>query len=114
MDWNAIQEWFLGLGAEYGVDPVIFGAIYVGAIPFFIASVAWIGYNVKRGKSIALPVMAAALCAMSAYIYLFIAGENLPHWVYAAVAALLAYGAWTTYRKVRRRVRQDPPASSSS
>ena len=35
MSWEAIQNWFLGLGAEYGVNPFIFGAIYVGAIPFF-------------------------------------------------------------------------------
>lgn len=29
------KDWFLGLGEQYGVNPLIFGSIYVGAIPFF-------------------------------------------------------------------------------
>jgi len=40
MDLGALKEWFLGLGQQYHVNPIIFGAIYVGAIPFFSASVA--------------------------------------------------------------------------
>ena len=42
MSWDAIKTWFFGLGEQYGVDPIIFGAIYVGAIPFFLASIAWL------------------------------------------------------------------------
>lgn len=112
MTWEALIEWFMGLGAQYGVDPIIFGVIYVGAIPFFIASVAWLVRNVRRGRSIALPLLSASLCALSAYIYLFIAGENLPTWVYVAVAALLGYGAWSTYVNVRQRVQRTDPHSS--
>ena len=33
---EAFSDWFLSLGANYGVNPWIFGAIYVGAIPFFL------------------------------------------------------------------------------
>ena len=32
----SINDWFLALGAEYGVNPYIFGGIYVGAVPFFL------------------------------------------------------------------------------
>jgi len=33
--WVAFKDWFFSLGAQYGVNPVIFGSISVGAIPFF-------------------------------------------------------------------------------
>ena len=104
---TSLTQWFLSLGEEYGVNPIIFGAIYVGAIPFFTASVGWLIYNLRRGKQTFLPIIAASLCALSAYIYLFIAGENLPLWVYVAVGALLMYSGYGTYHKV-----QDKTASS--
>ena len=99
-----VKEWFLGLGAEYGVDPIIFGAIYVGAIPLFFLSLAWIGKNVRAGKSPVLPILAAGLCFVSAYLYLIIAGNNVPWWVYAFVAVLVAFGAVSTVRSIRAKI----------
>ncbi len=32
--WETFKEWFLSLGRNYGVNPYIFGGIYIGAIPF--------------------------------------------------------------------------------
>jgi hypothetical protein len=101
--WSALTEWFLGLGEQYGVDPIIFGSISVGAIPFFWLSVAWLVRNVQQGRSPFLPVVATSLCVLSAYIYLFLAGENLPLWVYALVVALLGYSAYSTVQTVRQR-----------
>jgi len=107
--WAAAKDWFFGLGAQYGVNPLIFGGISVGAIPFFWLSVAWLVRNLRRGKSPFLPVLATSLCVLSAYIYLFIAGENLPLWVYALVAALVGYSAYSTVRTVRKKA--DPDAA---
>ena len=50
MSWELLADWFLSLGDEYGVDPIIFGSISVGAIPFFWLSVAWLVRNLRRGK----------------------------------------------------------------
>ena len=47
--WTAFQDWFFSLGEQYGVDPIIFGSISVGAIPFFWASVAWLVRNLRQG-----------------------------------------------------------------
>jgi hypothetical protein len=102
--WVALKEWFFGLGAQYGVNPIIFGSISVGAIPFFWLSVAWLVRNLRQGKSPFLPVVATSLCVLSAYIYLFIAGENLPLWVYALVIGLIGYSAYSTVTSVRRKV----------
>ena len=105
MSWEVIQNWFLGLGTEYGVNPIVFGAIYVGAIPFFSASIGWLIRNYRKGKSIVLPALSAMFFFISAYIYLIFAGNNVPWWVYGAVVLLVVVGVYSTIKKVRRRIR---------
>ncbi len=104
MNFTAIHQWFLGLGAAYGVNPYIFGAIYIGAIPFFLISVAWLVRRARAGHSTLIPAMCAGLCFISAYIYLAIAGRDIPIWVWIFLAALVAYGAWSSVRDIRRKI----------
>lgn len=99
-----LSEWFFSLGDQYGVNPIIFGSIYVGAIPFFTLSVAWLVRNIRRKDSIVLPTLAAGFCFTSAYLYLIIAGRNVPAWVYVLIALLVAFGAYSTYRKVQTQL----------
>lgn len=102
--YEVAKIWFLGLGDRYGVNPVIFGSIYVGAIPFFTLSIAWMMRNYRYGKSVVLPSLAATFFFISAYLYLIIEGENVPWWVYAVVVLMVGYGAWSTFRKVRKKL----------
>ncbi len=102
--WEAFVDWFFSLGADYGVNPFVFGGIYIGAIPFFSLSVGWIIRNYRRGKSIAVPAMFALFFFISAYLYLIIVGRNVPWWVYAVVLLMVAYGAFSTVRKIQSRV----------
>ncbi|TVR17291.1 MAG: hypothetical protein EA391_05345 [Balneolaceae bacterium] len=101
---DTAYTWFMGLSEDYGVNPLIFGAIYVGAIPFFSLSVIWLGYNFKRGVSIVLPAISATLFFISAYLYLIIVGENVPWWVYLIILLLVLVGGWFTIKKVRRKI----------
>jgi thiol:disulfide interchange protein len=103
MSISAIHSWFLGLGAQYGVNPYIFGSIYVGAIPFFLASIAWLIRRRTQQRSITVPALCAGTCFVSAYVYLAIVGRNIPAWVWIFIAALLIYGAWSTIRDIRRK-----------
>ena len=111
--WESVREWFFGLGAAYGVDPIVFGAIYVGAIPFFTICLAWTVRNLRRKRSAALPAFLTGFFFLSAYLYLLVAGQNIPAWVYALIAALVLFGAWSTVRKVRTKLaepqRNDTP-----
>jgi len=104
MWWDAIQQWFFGLGEQYGVNPIIFGAIYVGAIPLFTLSIAWLVRNLRRKKSIVLPMLCAGLCFISAYLYLIIVGMNVPLWVYLLITAMVLFGIYSTVKKVRSQV----------
>jgi hypothetical protein len=101
-----INQWFLTLGAEYGVNPYIFGGIYVGAIPFFLLSIVWLVKRARAGRSTALPTMLAGFFFVSAYLYLAIAGRNIPLWVWIFLAALVIYGAFSTIRDTRKKIRE--------
>lgn len=102
--WENLQNWFFSLGENYGVNPLIFGAIYVGAIPFFSFSIGWLIRNYRKGKSIALPALLAMFFFISAYIYLIFAGKNVPIWVYGVVVLLIILGAWSTLKKIRKQL----------
>jgi hypothetical protein len=104
--FDAAKEWFLSLGREHGVNPIVFGSIYVGAIPFFSLSVAWLIRNLRRRRSAALPALCASFCFVSAYLYLLIAGKNIPAWVYLFVAGLAGFGVYSTVRKIKARLHE--------
>lgn len=99
------RDWLLGLGAAYGVDPLIFAAIYVGAIPVFGVSLAWLIRRLRAKQPIVLPLLATGTSFLSAYIYLALAGRGLPAWVWGAMAAMVALGLWSAVRQIRRGVR---------
>lgn len=102
--YELVVDWFLGLGDRYGVDPIIFGSIYVGAIPLFAISITWLVQNYRRNKSVVLPALCATGCFISAYVYLIIVGENVPWWIYGIVVVMVAYGAWSTFKSVSKKI----------
>ena len=99
-------DWFYSLGENYGVNPLVFGTIYVGAIPFFLASVAWIVRRARARRSTLLPTMLAGFFFVSAYLYLAIAGHDIPLWVWIFLAALIAWGAVSQVRQTRKKIAQ--------
>jgi hypothetical protein len=103
---EGLQDWFLSLGRNYGVNPLVFGTIYVGAIPFFFASIGWLVKRARAGRSTVLPILCAGFCFVSAYLYLAIAGRNIPLWVWIFLGALILYGAIANIRIVRAKIRE--------
>ena len=104
--WDTFTHWFLGLGEKYGVNPYIFGGIYVGAIPFFFLCLSWTIKNIKQKKSFVLPLLLTGLFFISAYLYLLIAGKNIPIWVYIFIAVMIGYGVFSTVKKVKAKTKE--------
>lgn len=106
MEWLLdLKDWFMGLGEQYSVNPIIFGSIYVGSIPFFFLSLGWVVKRVKQKKSIVVPVLLTGFFFVSAYLYLIIAGRNIPLWVYLFIGAMVVYGVYSTLKKVKGKVK---------
>lgn len=106
--WDLV-DWLLRLGEDYGVDPVIYAVIYVGALPFFLASLAWLVRRLRRRGHLAVPLVLTTFFFLAPTLYVFVAGRNLPAWVYAVLIGLAVIGAVATARKVRSRLREPAP-----
>ena len=104
-EWEIFKHWFLSLGEQYQVNPYIFGGIYVGAIPFFFLCLGWTIKNIRKKKSFTLPVLLTGLFFISAYLYLIIVGRNIPVWVYIFIALLVLYGIYSTFKRVKEKVK---------
>jgi hypothetical protein len=105
--WETFKDWFLSLGENYGVNPFIFGGIYLGAIPFFILSLGWTIKNIRQKKSVVLPALLTGLFFISAYLYLIIAGENIASWVYVFIGLMVVYGVYSTVNKIRAKTQKE-------
>lgn len=104
--WDELTRWLTSVADEYGVDPVVYGVIYVGAAPLFFASLAWLVRSIRRRGPIGLPLASTALFFSAPTLYVFLAGRNLPAWVYAILVLLALAGAVATVRRVRGQLRQ--------
>jgi len=107
MEWlETLKDWFLGLGNKYKVNPLVFGAIYVGAIPFFFASLYWTVRNIRNKKPIFVPAILTAFFFISAYLYLIIVGQHIPVWVYFFIGGMIAFGIYSTIGKIKAKLKE--------
>ncbi len=104
--WHLFKDWFLSLGEKYNVNPYIFGGIYLGAIPFFFLFLYQTIKKIRHKKPFAFPALLTGFFFISAYLYLIIAGRNIPIWVYFIIALLIGYGIYTTLKKIRTTVKK--------
>ncbi|AZI42771.1 hypothetical protein EHF33_08450 [Deinococcus psychrotolerans] len=97
------------LAERYGVNPVIFGVLYFGSMPFFAVSSAWWLRRWRQKRSTLLPMLITGLLFIGAYLYVLVAGHDLPVWVYFFIAVMLTVGGFSTWRTFQGS--QKPPAA---
>lgn len=98
-----IAEWIENIRLTYGVNPYIFAGIYVGAIPIFWVGVYWLVKNLKRKKALTGPILLMMGCAVSSYIYLLIAGQNIPIWVYGVIVLMIIYAIYAARKQAIKK-----------
>ena len=99
-------DWFGSLGERFGVDPLVYAILYIGAAPLFFGSLAWLVHRVRRGERPAAPVVSAAFFFSLPALYVIVAGRNLPAWVYVVLLGLAVIGAISAVRRVRDALRR--------
>ncbi|MEM1397421.1 MAG: hypothetical protein AAGH38_08245 [Pseudomonadota bacterium] len=100
---TAISSFVLGLSENYGVNPWIFGVLYLGGIPLFLAVTGWLVARLRQRKSITVPAILAGYLAIQPYLYVAVVGENIPTWVWGVIVALVGLGIWSTLSTIRKR-----------
>jgi hypothetical protein len=108
-----VQAWIASTRATYGVDPVVFLVISTVNAPFFYYTIYRLAKAVAKRDTARLPLWSTLFLAsvVVPYVYVLFWGRALPWYVYAAMALLVAQGAWTLVKKLRSRPKA--PGSSS-
>lgn len=102
--WHTIKDYYITLGENYQVNPIIFLGLHIIATPLFILSVAWLIKNYRQKKSIVWPVIVSIFIFNAANIYLVIFGKNIPWWIYAILAATTIISGYFSFKKVRKKI----------
>ena len=98
--WDDPLAWLGSLGEDYGVDPLVYAILYVGAAPFFFGSLAWLVRSIRRRDTLLASGLSTAFFFSLPTLYVFAVGRDLPSWVYAVLIGLAIVGAIGVMRRV--------------
>ena len=101
---ETVEPWITEIGLNYGVNPVVFGILYLASTPPYLVSIGWIIRNYRRNKSLTLPLISTGIFFIVPALYLLISGRNVPWWIYGILALLIGYGVFTAYRSIKVRL----------
>jgi hypothetical protein len=113
MEWllHAVLSWVArqmeAARENYGVNPVVFLVLLFGASPVFYYSIYRMVRAVakKHLNEVTLWSMIFLLSTAAPYLYVLVAGRNLPWWVYIIIGLLFGQAAWSLVRRLRARER---------
>lgn len=93
----------------YGVNPIVFLAILLGASPIFYYSIYRMVRAIAKGRLNEVTVwsMVFLLSTVAPYLYVLVAGRNIPWWVYIIIGLLVGQGIWSLVRRLRKKPEPD-------
>ena len=94
-----------GIQTEYGVNPFIFIGIYILTTPLFGVSVYYFVRSYRLRKPLLLPSICLFISYSACYVYLFLAGQNLPVWIYIAISIPIVFGVYRTKNTIQRKAK---------
>jgi len=107
LDWVGKQ--MTAARETYGVDPVVFLALLFGASPVFYYSIYRMVRAVakRRLNEVTVWSMIFLLSTVAPYLYVLVAGRNIPWWVYIIIGLVVAQGIWSLVRRLRKKPQPD-------
>ena len=90
---------------NYGVNPILFLAIYVSSAPFFYYSIYRMVRAIARKRQNELIAFSMVFlgATVAPFLYVMIFGRNLPWWVYGLIAILVGQGVYSLVRTLRKK-----------
>jgi hypothetical protein len=94
------KNWVIELGEKHKVNPLLIGILYLTSKVFFFFFLGWVLKNLKAKKPFYIPLLFASASFSLPYLYLVIAGRNIPVWVYLFIGCMFLYGAFSIWKKI--------------
>lgn len=98
-----LKDWIIALGDKHDVDPLLLGCLYLVSKLSFFTFIGLLLRNLRAKRPIITVVLFAAVSFSLPYMYLIIAGRNIPVWVYVFIACMFIYGGYSIWKKVTEK-----------
>ena len=95
----------MALGAQHGVNPLIFAVLYLAHHPLFWGTMAWLAARVRAKKPVRGVVLLGVFFWFLPYTYVFVFGRGLPVWVYALAVVFVGVSGIHAIKEVRRKIK---------
>ncbi len=99
---NSLWLHILTLGDQYGVNPFVFGVLYLVHHPLFWGTMACLAARVRQKRPVTGVVALGVFFWLLPYGYVFLFGHGLPWWAYAVAVVFVAVGGTQMAREIRR------------
>jgi hypothetical protein len=98
-----LKDWIIALGDKHDVDPLLLGCLYLVSKLSFFTFIGLLLRNLRAKKPIVTIILLAAVSFSLPYVYLIIAGRNIPVWVYFFIGCMFIYGGYSIWKKVTEK-----------
>ena len=99
-----VRSWLAGIQRDYGVNPVIFGTIYlICVLPFWISIYKIItGLKNRRRGQVTMFALILGSTILAPFVYVAFFGRDLPVWFWAVAAAVICYSVYSVLRRIKK------------
>jgi hypothetical protein len=99
-----IPAWLAHVRKTYGVNPLIFGALYLaGVLPFWFSIYRILaGLKNRNFKSVRIFGLILGAAIILPFLYVAVFGHNLPCWFWIIVGAIVMSSVFSVFRRLKR------------
>jgi hypothetical protein len=99
-----IPAWLAQVRKTYGVNPRIFGALYlVGVFPFWFSIYRILaGLKDRNFRTVRVFGLILGAAIVLPFLYVAIFGHNLPYWFWIIVGAIVMSSVFSVFRRLKK------------
>ena len=99
-----ITAWLAGIRKTYGVNPLIFGALYLaGVIPFWFSIYKIIaGLKNKNFPEARVFGFVLGIAIILPFLYVAVFGRNLPYWFWIVGGLIILSSVYSVLRRLKK------------
>jgi FtsH-binding integral membrane protein len=98
---SLIKDYLFQQAALHQLDPWLFLVLYLMSKLLFLIFIGRAVKNIRQKRPYLLPSLFAALGYSLPYLYMIIAGKNIPLWIFGVITVIYLCSGWSIYTKLR-------------
>lgn len=99
--FRVVTNYLMHQASLHHLNPWLFSGLYLLSKLLFLFFLGQAIKNLKKKRAILLPLLFAALGYSLPYLYMVIAGRDIPLWIFMVITLIYLFSGWSIYVKLR-------------